>query len=281
MFERYNEQARRSLFFALHEANLSRSDAIEPEHLLLGLLKERNALVAQMLDTANATAEGLRRSIYARLGASTSPSDTLGEKPFSRNVKHVLQYALEEADRLLHDPIGPEHLLLGLLRLEQGLAWDILSENRVALTPVREALVMHVSGTTPPEIAWMFPRQNSDLAHSGEVYFMTAVDGPHSGRRTASDDDGFGPFVSTSSVGFSTRTEEGLNRSLHSIGPISMSAASLPELAAALEDFLGGTVIDMTGLRGLFDIELHGEYNNPEALIAALRDQLGLVLTRD
>jgi ATP-dependent Clp protease ATP-binding subunit ClpA len=62
----------------------------------------------------------------------------------------VLQYAAQEADRLLHRPIGPEHLLLGLLCHEQGLAWEILREHGLSLTSIREALVIHVSANSPP-----------------------------------------------------------------------------------------------------------------------------------
>jgi uncharacterized protein (TIGR03435 family) len=70
-----------------------------------------------------------------------------------------------------------------------------------------------------------------------------------------------------------------LDDGIRSIGPISMSGATLSELVNALEEFLGRTVIDHTGLSGTFDIRLQGEYHDADTLITALRDQLGLVLT--
>jgi uncharacterized protein (TIGR03435 family) len=69
--------------------------------------------------------------------------------------------------------------------------------------------------------------------------------------------------------------------SMRTIGPITMSGTTLANFAVALEEFLGGSVMveDESGLTGLFDIELRGQYDTAETLIAALRDQLGLVLT--
>ncbi len=85
------------------------------------------------------------RLIYARIGAPAGPLDTSVEIPFSKDSKHVLQYTGEESDRLLHHHIGLEHLLLGLLRHERGVAWDVLQEKGLNLTAVREALVIYVS----------------------------------------------------------------------------------------------------------------------------------------
>src|SRR5688572_9486420 len=150
MFERYTEPARRSLFFSRYEASVLGSEAIQTEHLLLGLLKERDPLVAHLLGTVHVTQDALRQLIYARVGATASPIETSVEIPFSEDTKEVLKCTAEEASRLLHGHVGPEHLLLGLLSVERGLAWDLLREHGLGLTSIREALVTHVSANSPP-----------------------------------------------------------------------------------------------------------------------------------
>jgi len=285
MFERYNEPARRSLFFSRYEASMLGSLTIGTEHLLLGVLKERDPLISHLLGTVSVTGDALRQITYARAGASAAPLDVSVEIPFNRDAKDVLQYAAEEADRLLHRHIGPEHLLLGLLRLETGLAWDILSESGFALTPVREALVIYQSATAPPSpqiaamISAMLERSDERAPRSAPLYRMTAVEGSYPGRRATPSDADVG-FASVR-ASFTTLTQEGSERGIHSIGPISMSAVTLAQFVLMLEEFLRAPImIDDEALGGLFDIDLHGEYRDEDALIAALRDQLGLELTK-
>ena len=88
MFERYTEGARRSLFFARYEASMLGSVAIETHHLLLGLLKERDPLMTHLLADARLSADALRKMIYTRADAGTSPIALSVEIPFSRNTKH-------------------------------------------------------------------------------------------------------------------------------------------------------------------------------------------------
>jgi hypothetical protein len=287
MFERYNEPARRALFFARYEASQLGSVSIETKHLLLGILKDRDPLIAHLVGGSQ-SADAIRRLVYERAAQPGSPLDTSVELPFSKDAKRALQCAAEEATRLLHGHIGPEHLLLGLLRHEQGFALEILKERGLALSPVREALVLHVNAnmSPPPEIAGAFaglfpPQVQSD--RSGPVFFMTALDGSHPGRRRAAVDSGsghFGAYGTFSTVGFTTPTIHPPEGKLHSIGPISMSGTPLGAFAQVLEGFLDRPVIDQTGIDGLWDIELRGELDNEDALTAALRDQLGLLLTK-
>ena|SRR5688572_5548808 len=283
MFERYTEAARRSLFFARYEASMLGSVAIETHHLLLGLLKDPDPWITHLL--AGTPIHALRQLIYTRAGAGTSPIALSVEIPFSSKVKHVLQYALEEADRLLHDPIGPEHLLLGLLRLEQGLAWDILSESHIALAPVREALVMHVSATSPPPeilkmLAGFVPNEGPRARRTGKMYFLKALDGSRPGRRLVVDYPTVGDFLTF--VEFNTAADSSPDRRIQSIGPLSMQAVTLPQFALVLEAFLETPVVldgDLSASER-YDIELRGTYDNADALIPALRDQLGLELLR-
>lgn len=285
MFERYNEEARRSLFFARYEASVLGDRAIETHHLLLGLLKDQNDLLTRLLATADVTPDSVRHLIYERAGMGTTPTETYNEIPFSADAKQALRYTSQEAHILLHDYIGPEHLLLGLLRLERGLAWDILREQGLALARVREALVIHVSATStlPGELAGMLaaivPGAAPRPHPPGPIYFMTLLDGPSPGRRPVGI-PGAG-VTNVSAFAVSTYADRPPDGRVHSIGPISMAGATLPQLALLLESFLGAPVlVDDGGMTGVFDIELPGMFDSPEALIAALREQLGLDLVK-
>ena len=288
MFDRYTEPARRSLFFARYEISVIGGTAIETEHLLLGLLKEQDPLVSTLLATANATDDGLRQRIYARVAAAGTPPPQSIEIPFSTDAKHVLEYTLEEVERLLHPQIGPEHILLGLLSLERGLAWEVLSESGLTLPSVRDALVMHVSAPTlpPPEVLNMLvgivPYDGERARRDGTMYWLTALEGSRPGRRPVTDDSAAGVFSGSSLVEFSTAANRPPDGHIHAIGPLSLHAATLPQFALVLEAFLDGPVIldEDVAVTERFDIELHGQYDNADALIVALRDQLGLVLTR-
>ena len=112
MFERYREDARRAIFFARWEAQQSGSVYIEPEHLLLGLTHEADAKANQLF-SLTAHTENFRKQLTPHSSTKHSSSVDL---PLSNAGKRVLVYAAEEADKLASNPIGTEHLLLGLLR---------------------------------------------------------------------------------------------------------------------------------------------------------------------
>jgi hypothetical protein len=136
MFERYTEKARRTIFFSRYEASQFGSPYIQPEHLLLGLLREDKALANRFL-RSHAAVESIRKQIEAQtaLGEKVSTSVDL---PLSHECKRVLAYGAEEAGRLNHEHIGTTHLLLGLLREEKCFAAQLLREQGVTLDSVRE-----------------------------------------------------------------------------------------------------------------------------------------------
>jgi hypothetical protein len=103
MFERYTEKARRSIFFARWEASQSGSPYIEPEHLLLGLMRH-----------VNLPAEAIRSELM-QVSPHATPTSTSVDLPVSQALKRVMHFAAEEAEKLGHDYIGVEHLLLGLM----------------------------------------------------------------------------------------------------------------------------------------------------------------------
>ena len=132
MFERFTERARRVLFFARYEASQLGSASIDTEHLLLGLIREGKGLSARLFADAGIVLDDLRGEVLRRVPTGP-PTPTSLEIPFSAAAKHVLQHAAEEADRLSHDYIGTEHLLLGLLREQGSVAADVLTSRGLRL----------------------------------------------------------------------------------------------------------------------------------------------------
>ena len=147
MFERYTEKARRVIFFARYEASQFGAPAIEPEHLLLGLLREDKSLTAKFLARAHASVESIRKEIEGRAPLREKISASV-ELPLAAETKRVLAFAHEESDRLQHKHIGTEHLLLGLLREERSGASEILLERGLRIQAVRDEIA-RASGIDP------------------------------------------------------------------------------------------------------------------------------------
>ena len=157
MFELYTEQARRALFFARYEAFQLGSAFVETEHVLLGLLREEQSATASVLATSRLSIDEVRREVEART-ARRAPASESTDVPFSEQTRKVLEYSTQEADRLLHGHVGTEHLLLGLLREEGGVAAIILNEHGLRLAAVRERIVMMRSSASIPHGAFPFAR---------------------------------------------------------------------------------------------------------------------------
>src|SRR6202035_537882 len=147
MFERYTERARTVLFFARYEASQLGSISIETEHLLLGLIREGKGLTSRIFARSHLSLENIRKEIEGRTVFREKVSTSV-EIPFSAETKRVLQFAAEEADRLLHNYIGAEHLLLGVLREERSVAASILMEKGMRLNTVREDIVQLLNEKT-------------------------------------------------------------------------------------------------------------------------------------
>ncbi|HEV7889581.1 MAG TPA: ATP-dependent Clp protease ATP-binding subunit [Pyrinomonadaceae bacterium] len=147
MFERYTEKARRVIFFARYEASQFGAPAIEPEHLLLGLMREDKTLTARFLARAQTSLEAIRKEIEGRAPLREKISTSV-ELPLAPETKRVLAFAHEESDRLQHRHIGTEHLLLGLLREERSMAAEILYDRGLRLNAVREE-VSRQAGADP------------------------------------------------------------------------------------------------------------------------------------
>jgi len=172
MFEKYTEKARRVIFFARYETSQLGARRIETEHVLLGLLREDKALSSRFFPHAEAALESIRKQIESRSTVREKISTSV-ELPLSDESKRVLTYAAEEADRLMCNYIGTEHILLGLLREEKSLASEILYENGLRLSRVREELAGGSSDRPAPSkpkealILTEFSRDLTEAAANG------------------------------------------------------------------------------------------------------------------
>jgi ATP-dependent Clp protease ATP-binding subunit ClpC len=135
MFERYNERARRVVFFARFEASQYGSHVIETEHLLLGLVRENGGLIPR-IPGEKAVGQRIRTEIEQRITRG-QPIATSVELPLSSESKKVLTLAAETAERVGDRHIDPGHLLVGLLRVETSMAAQILRARGLAAETVQ------------------------------------------------------------------------------------------------------------------------------------------------
>jgi ATP-dependent Clp protease ATP-binding subunit ClpC len=148
VFERFTERARRILFFARHEASQFGSPTIDTEHLLLGLIREGHGLIARIFANWHLSFEEMRRRIESNIEHRGKISTSV-EMPFSVDAKRVLEFAIEEADRLAHRDIGSAHLLIGILRVEQSLPARLMTEAGMTVDDLRT----FVATTAIPELS--------------------------------------------------------------------------------------------------------------------------------
>ena len=140
MFERYTEKARRVIFFARYEASQFGAQAIEAEHILLGLLREDKTIAQKYFRSPNSTVESIRREIESR-SVMRDKIHASVDLPLSPSAKRVLSYAADESERLQHRHIGTDHLLLGILREEKSPAAVILFERGLRLGQIRDEMM--------------------------------------------------------------------------------------------------------------------------------------------
>ncbi len=140
MFERYTEKARRVIFFARYEALQYGSQVISPEHILLGLMREDKTISARYFPYRNAlTVEAVRREVEERIVLRERIPQS-AELHLAAETKRILAFANEESQQLKNRHIGPEHLLLGLVRQERSIAAEILYQYGLRLKDVREEI---------------------------------------------------------------------------------------------------------------------------------------------
>ncbi len=140
MFEKYNEKARRALFFARYEASKLGSKVIESEHVLLGILREGEDVVREIFARFNVKPDDVRREIEGDRVFVERVSSTQ-ELPLSEESKKILAYASHEAESMMHPYVGTEHLLIGILRVDPCVASRVLAAHGFNLYGVREETI--------------------------------------------------------------------------------------------------------------------------------------------
>jgi heme-degrading monooxygenase HmoA len=137
MFERYDESARRTLFFARYEVTQLGGFTIEPEHLILGILRDSPQRILRFA-APGTSADAIRESL--RLPPGRQKVSTSVEIPFSADTKDVLARTAIEADDLKNHWIRPEHILLGVMVKTSGAASRALHDAAVGADAIREYL---------------------------------------------------------------------------------------------------------------------------------------------
>ena len=140
MFEKFTERGRKVIIFAREEAEKRQNDYLGTEHLLLGLLREEESLPMVILKKMGLSAEELRLEVERNLPTGSNIL-TFGDIPFTPRAKKVLELAVEEARLLGHSYIGSEHLLIGLIREDAGIAGKILRSLGANLLGVRQLAI--------------------------------------------------------------------------------------------------------------------------------------------
>jgi ATP-dependent Clp protease ATP-binding subunit ClpC len=169
MFQRFTERARRVVIFGQEEARGLRHNYIGTEHLLLGVLREGEGVGARVLASLGVTLDAVRAEVVSNVGQGDAAAvETI---PFTPRAKRVLELSLREALSLGHDYIGTEHLLLGLVREQEGVAAKILLHLDADAETVRER-TFELLGTKPtPD----YERSMEGARSSGGLWWSLAA----------------------------------------------------------------------------------------------------------
>jgi ATP-dependent Clp protease ATP-binding subunit ClpA len=144
MFERFTDRARRVVVLAQEEARELGHNYIGTEHILLGLIRERDGIAARALEALGIRLDAVRREVREIIG--TGPGLPSGHIPFTPRAKKVLELSLREAQQLGHSYIGTEHILLGLIREGEGVAAQVLVRLGADLNRVRQQVIQILHG---------------------------------------------------------------------------------------------------------------------------------------
>jgi ATP-dependent Clp protease ATP-binding subunit ClpC len=140
MYERFTDRARKVMQLANQEAQRFNHEYIGTEHILLGLVKEGSGVAANVLKNLDVDLRKIRLEVE-KIVQSGPDMVTMGKLPQTPRAKKVIEYAMEEARNLNHNYVGTEHLLLGLLREQEGVAAQVLMNLGLKLEDVREEVL--------------------------------------------------------------------------------------------------------------------------------------------
>jgi ATP-dependent Clp protease ATP-binding subunit ClpC len=156
MFERLTDRARKVMALANQEAQRLNHEYIGTEHILLGLVKEGSGVGANVLKNLDIDLRKVRLEVE-KLVKSGPEMVTMGKLPQTPRAKKVIEYAIEEARNLNHNYVGTEHLLLGLIKLGQGVAVNVLQKMGLDLETVRMEVEKQVGSGPETKMAGNTP----------------------------------------------------------------------------------------------------------------------------
>src|SRR5215212_8607453 len=151
----FTERVRKVLQMAREEAQRLHHEYVGTEHILLGLIREGEGVAAAVLQNLNVDLEEIQQKIEETVKKGKAAQTTGPDLPYTSRAKKVLELAMSEARELNHSYVGTEHLLLGLLREEKGIAAQVLADAGVNLDAARQETLrllgteMPQQGTTP------------------------------------------------------------------------------------------------------------------------------------
>ncbi len=163
MFERFTDRARHVVVLAKEEARLLNHNWIGTEHLLLGLIRQGDSVAARVLESLGISLQAVRHEVEEIIGQGEQvPSE---EIPFTPRSKKVLEQALRESLQLRDNYIGPEHILLGLMREGDGVAAQVLIKLGANLNRVRQQVIQLLHGYQgkEPKSARRWPQEGAPV----------------------------------------------------------------------------------------------------------------------
>ncbi len=166
MFERFTDRARKVMALANQEAQRFNHEFIGTEHILLGLVKEGSGVGANVLKNLEVDLHKVRMEVE-KLVKSGPDMVTMGKLPQTPRAKKVIEFAIEEARALNHNYVGTEHLLLGLLREQDGVAAQVLMNLGLKLDDVREE-VLNLLGAGIEQDEAPMPALHGEGGHKGK-----------------------------------------------------------------------------------------------------------------
>jgi ATP-dependent Clp protease ATP-binding subunit ClpA len=145
MYERFTDRARKVMQLANQEARRLHHEYVGTEHILLGLVREGSGVAANVLKNLDIDLNTVRREVE-KIVVSGPDAVTTGNLPQTPRAKKVVEYSTDEARNLKHNYVGTEHILLGLLREQEGVAAQVLTNLRLSLDFVRREVLRLLGG---------------------------------------------------------------------------------------------------------------------------------------
>ena len=150
-------------FYSQEEAKRLNHDQVTPEHVLLGLLREPESIAIKSLRNLKVDLDKLKIELETSMAKSSSNTKLFGQIPSSPRVQRLIAFSAEEAKAFGHNYIGTEHLLLGLLREENGVAYNVLTSLGIELNSLKQE-IMKVIG-----VVGVAATNSNEQAHQDEV----------------------------------------------------------------------------------------------------------------